>query len=69
MHSQIRLNKHAISQRKLRARKSLEGYKRLDISIPPNLWERLSPHLKHYGDGRHPGQSIVELLKNIEFSD
>lgn len=62
------ISAHTIAQRKYRARKSLDGYQRFDVLIPPDLWARLAPRLENYCPG-YPGKSIVELLKNIEFSD
>jgi hypothetical protein len=61
--------KHLLRQRKYRQKQGLLGFKRVELSLPPDLWARLEPRLKCYGDGRHPGESLVKLLQSLEFYD
>lgn len=56
-----------IRQRKYRAKLEREGYKRLDLNIPAETWEKLKPHLSKYGGDTHPGKAIVGLLGSIRF--
>lgn len=60
---------HLLRQRKYRAKQGMLGYKRIELCLPPDLWERLEPRLRLYGDGRHPGESLVKLLESLEFID
>ena len=66
--TQNKPNAHCLSQRKRRALMHMEGYKRLEINIPPELWRRLEPKLKPYGGKHYPGLAVVKLLGNIRFS-
>ena len=52
-------------QRNYRADKLKQGYKRLDIYIPPDLWAKLRLRLGHY----QPGIALVKLLAEIELDD
>ena len=45
MNNENRPSANAISQRKRRAKQALAGGKRLDITIPVDLWADLKPHL------------------------
>lgn len=56
------------NQRKYRKRLSECGYVRLEINIPPELFTKLKPHLRHYYNGAFTGKAIVNLLSEIEFA-
>jgi hypothetical protein len=50
-------------QRKYRERLKREGYQRIELNIPPELWAELEPLLAGYYHGRtHPGHGMVRLL-------
>lgn len=55
------------NQRQYRNRLRENGYVRLEINIPPELFEKLKPHLQHYHNGEFTGKAIVNLLNEIEF--
>lgn len=54
--------RHAEQQRKHRAAMRKKGYKRLEISIPPELWSKLKLRLGHY----QPGIALVKLLSEMD---
>lgn len=56
---------HASRQRKYRDKRRSQGYERLDIFIPPDLWRKLRPHIGHY----KPGIGLIKFLENIDFGD
>jgi len=51
-------------QRMRRERLRAKGYRRLDVYIDPELFERLRPHLRAYGGDTHPGYALVQLLED-----
>lgn len=55
------------AQKDYRKRLKEAGYIRLEINIPPELFKRLKPHLKHYHNGAFTGKAIVNLLNQIRF--
>ena len=52
-------------QRNYRAALKEQGYRRLDIWIPPNLWEALYPLLNPDCRDSHPGAAVVDLLERV----
>lgn len=60
------------TQRQKSRRESLrtKGYRRLDITIEPELFDQLQPYLKPYGGDTHPGYAVGQLLKDcVKFWD
>ncbi|MEC4747230.1 hypothetical protein [Methylomicrobium sp. Wu6] len=55
---------HAAAQNKYREAKYKQGYKRLEIYIPPELWSKLKLRLGHY----QPGIALVKLLSVMDHS-
>jgi hypothetical protein len=51
-------------QRKYRERLKQEGHRRLEVSIPPDLWARLRPLIEQEHCGQTlPGFGLVQLLR------
>jgi hypothetical protein len=65
---QLKIN-HTISQRKYRQKQNSEGYRRLEICIDPELWEKLSPYIDQYkvNGELYPGQAIVKFLNDLSY--
>lgn len=55
------------NQRNYRKRLREDGYTRLEINIPPEVFAKIKPHLRHYRNGAFTGKAIVNLLNEIEF--
>jgi hypothetical protein len=57
-------------QKSRRERLRKKGFRRLDITIDPELYARLQPYIKPYGGDTHPGYAVVQLLKDcVKFWD
>jgi hypothetical protein len=56
-------------QKEYRDSLTRQGYRRLDIWIPPKVWRKLEPHLREYGGGTHPGHALVRFLEELEICD
>lgn len=55
------------NQRDYRKRLKKAGYIRLEINIPPDVFAKLKPYLRHYRNGAFTGKAIVNLLSEIKF--
>lgn len=61
----IELRRHkARLQRQRRQRLERAGHKRIDITIPRHVWERLYPMFSEHSQS-YPGAAVVELLERL----
>lgn len=59
--------RHAEAQRRYRKKVRSMGFKKVELSIPPDLWRTLKPALSRYGTHKRPAPAIIKLLRNIKF--
>ena len=58
---------HRLHQQAYRARLKEQGYQRLEINIPMDVWRKIEPRLKRVNGQFFPGKAVVQLLSEIKF--